>query len=71
MGYYVFSVVLRDGRKLPFTTGGAVDFPSLPAGVTTNDIIDVLPGFGQGRFHSRGPLPSESNAEYAWLIYEP
>ena len=28
MGYTIFVVVMRDGSRLPFLTGGAVDFPT-------------------------------------------
>src|SRR5215218_6564247 len=35
MGYAAFTLVLRDGRRLPYVTGNAVNFPALPAGVTT------------------------------------
>jgi hypothetical protein len=69
MGYYTFTVVLRDGTKLPYTTGDAVDFPLLPSGVTTDDVADVLPGYGGGRFHDRAPRPDESDADYWWCLY--
>ena len=69
MGYYVFTVVLRDGRRLPYTTGGSVDFPSLPTGVTTADIVDVEPNVGDGRFHDRVPLPEESPHTVTWCLY--
>ncbi len=69
MGYYVFTVVLRDGRRLPYTTGGLVDFPALPSGVTTADIVDVDPNVVDSRFHDRAPLPEESPRTVTWCLY--
>jgi hypothetical protein len=69
VGYFVFTVVLQDGRHLPFVTGNAIDFPALPSGVTTNDIVDVLPEIGRDQFRDRAPLPEESSANYSWCLY--
>lgn len=69
MGYFVFTVVLRDGRRLPFVTGNVADFPALPSGVTTDDIVDVLPEIGRGQFRDRAALPEESTANYFWCLY--
>lgn len=69
MGAYVFTVVLRDGTQLPYATGDLVDFPLLPAGITSIDVIDVLPHYGLGRFHNRGPRPDESSADYSLCLY--
>jgi hypothetical protein len=69
MGYFVFTVVLRDGRRLPSVTGGVVDFPALPSGVTTNDIGDVLPEIGRDQFRDRAAFPEESTANYFWCLY--
>lgn len=68
MGYTLFTVVLRDGRRLPRVTGNAVDFPALPEGVTTHDIVDVLRE-GRDVFQHRGPGPDEGTAPYAWCLY--
>lgn len=68
MGYTLFTVVLRDGRRLPRVTGNAVDFPALPEGVTTHDIIDVLRE-GREVFTDRAPQPDEGTAPYAWCLY--
>jgi hypothetical protein len=70
MGYFVFTVVLRDGRRLPVVTGNAVDFPALPDAVTTADIIDVLPTGGREHFLDRQPSPQESAGHYSWCLYE-
>jgi hypothetical protein len=69
MGYTVFTVVLRDGRRLPYVTGNAVDFPTLPPGVTSDDIVDVLPHEGRNALKSPGPAPEETDAAYAWCLY--
>jgi len=57
MGYHAFSVQLRDGRRLHFVSGNAVDFPAWPEGVTGADAVTVKrhdrhPSIGNGR---RGP----------------
>jgi hypothetical protein len=69
MGYYIFTVVLRDGTKLPNLTGNAVDFPALTPGVTTSDIHDVFPHVGHDRFRDRPPSAHESNAAYTWCLF--
>jgi hypothetical protein len=68
MGYTIFTVVLRDGRRLPRVTGNAVDFPALPDGVTTGDIVDVLHE-GREAFTDRRPSADEGTASYAWCLY--
>ncbi len=69
MGYTAFTVVLRDGRRLPYVTGNAVDFPWLPAGVTSEDIVDVLPHEGRDAFKDRPIRPEDGTAPYAWCLY--
>jgi hypothetical protein len=68
MGYTLFTVVLRDGRRLPRVTGNAVDFPALPDGVTSGDIVDVE-RTGRDVFVDRMPRADERTARYAWCIY--
>ena len=65
MGYVRFSIVLADGRVLPRVTGTIVDFPALPAGVTTADVADVLPGGSS--FGARPPRAAETTAPFTWL----
>ena len=48
MGYEIFTMELRSGQTLVFVTGNVVDFPDLPEGVTTADILDVHPHEGRG-----------------------
>ena len=62
MGYYAFTAILRDGRELPFVTGGVVDFPALPQDVGGADVVDVLRGVG-------GVYPAESSEDYSWCLF--
>ena len=67
MGCHVFTVILSDGRRLPCATGNAVDFPSLPEGVTSADVVDVVPhegGIGDGS----GP-PAQLGPDCHWCLY--
>lgn len=49
MGYTCYTIVLRDGTSLAYTSMGShLDFPNLPAGIRTDDIIDVrFGGYGE------------------------
>jgi hypothetical protein len=69
MGYVLFVVVFRDGSRLPFVTGNAVDFPQWPAGVDPRDAVSVLPHEGRAVFRDRAPTRTERSAEYAWCLY--
>lgn len=42
-----FVLVLRDGRRLPYATGNAVDFLEYPPRVSQDDVVELLP-------HARG-----------------
>jgi hypothetical protein len=70
MGHTILTVVLRDGRRLPRVMGNAIDFPTLPEGVTTADVALVVRGAGD-EFRHRGPRPDEGAAPYAWCLYRP
>ncbi len=59
-GYFEYTVVLADGTMIPTLTGGAVDFPRLPDGVTADEIVDVIRG--------KGNL-DETPPEYLWCLY--
>lgn len=69
MGYFIYTLVMRDGSRMPFVTGDAVDFPNWPVGVVPGDVVDVLPGEGRAAFAGRRPGPSESSAPFAWCLY--
>ncbi|RIK81529.1 MAG: hypothetical protein DCC68_08355 [Planctomycetota bacterium] len=58
MGYCIFSVELRDGRRIFFLMGNAVDFPSWPKDVCPDDVVSV-------RAHDRHP-DYAPGADYAW-----
>ncbi len=69
MGYSLFTIVMRDGTRLPIETGNAVDFPNWPAGVDPAHAVDVLPHVGRENFTSRKPDPTQSSASYYWCLY--
>ncbi len=69
MGYSLFVVVMRDGTRLPFVVGNAVDFPAWPSGVDPRDAVDVEPHAGRDLFRDRAPGPSERSASYSWCLY--
>lgn len=74
MGYCVFTLVLEDGRELPYITGNAVDFPNLPDDVNSSMIIDLLPHEGRKVFQDeRGRHwldPSKQGAKYDLCLYQ-
>ena len=63
------TVILRDGRHLAFLTGNVVDFPALPTGVTSADVLDVIPHKGLSDWRDRNPKPSESSSPFRWFVY--
>jgi hypothetical protein len=69
MGYVIFTVVMKDGSRLPFVTGNAVDFPAWPPGSSAAQAVEVLPHVGRDVFRDRGPSEYERSAEYAWCLY--
>lgn len=71
MGYVIFTVVLNDGRRLPYVTGNAVDFPQWPAGVTPEMVKEVLPHVGREHFQHRMPFEEERSASFLWCAYRP
>ncbi len=68
MGYEIFTMDLRSGENLVFVTGNVVDFPDLPDGVETKDILDIHPHQGRERTSSEG---YRGSAEFKWLYYLP
>jgi hypothetical protein len=67
MGYFIFTLVLKNGRRLPFLTGNAVDFPDWPEGVSSGEVVGVEPHVGRDELSSMG-APTRS-AEYLWCLY--
>jgi hypothetical protein len=47
MGYVIYVLALRSGETIVCASGGIVDFPELPGGVSTDDIADVFPHQGR------------------------
>ncbi|MFH1227487.1 MAG: hypothetical protein V1701_06245 [Planctomycetota bacterium] len=74
MGYCVFTLVLEDGRKLPYITGNAVDFPNLPPDVNSSMIIDLLPHEGKEELQDeRGNYfhdPAQESAKFDLCLYQ-
>ena len=68
MGYEIFTMDLRSGQSLVVVTGNVVDFPDLPEGVTTDDILDVHPHEGRERSQREG---NRGSAEFRWLYFLP
>ncbi|HYF14671.1 MAG TPA: hypothetical protein VD971_06325 [Phycisphaerales bacterium] len=66
MGYCAFSVELRNGSRLYFVTGNAVDFPNWPPGVSPTDVIAVRAHDRSPAHGVRPPFSHESSAEYEW-----
>lgn len=65
MGGCIFTLVLEDGRRLPCSTGNAVDLLELPADVTPDMMVDLVPHEGrEARQHIRG-------ADFFWCLYRP
>jgi hypothetical protein len=69
MGYFIFTLVMKNGTRLPFMTGGAVDFPNWPPGAVPGDVVDALPHEGRSVFAGRGHGATESGAAYSWCLY--
>lgn len=69
MGYCIFTLIMRNGDRLPYVTGNAVDFPNLPPGYSYKDIIDVLPHVGRENFQDKAESPYAREAEYWWCLY--
>ena len=70
MAAYVLTLVLSDGRRLPYVVSGLVDFPNLPPGVKTSDIIDLLPHEAPESLWKRGEFHEHMlGADYHWCLY--
>ena len=69
MGYHAFAVDLRDGRRLYFISGNAVDFLCWPEGLGPDDVVAVHPGQRLPEGEYRQPQPGNCNAEYAWAPF--
>ena len=61
MGNVLFTVKFDNGQIINALTGNAVDFPPIPAGLTTKNIIEVTPG-AQSKNAIEGP-------DYFWCLF--
>jgi hypothetical protein len=68
-GYAVFTLLLSNGRRLPYHTGHAVDFPQWPDDVTPDLVEDALPHEVPEEFRRRTPGPQEASAPHLWCLY--
>ena len=62
MGYTIFTILFKDGRRFATYTGNAVDFFDLSMGFDKEDIVDVLPHKGRQNNPQAGP-------GYYWCLY--
>ncbi|MFN8414265.1 MAG: hypothetical protein U0Z26_17930 [Anaerolineales bacterium] len=69
MGYCIFTLVLKDGRKLPCLTGNAVDFVDFPLEVNPDMIADLLPHQGRELFQKSNSGFYTQGAKYYWCLY--
>ncbi|NYF09769.1 hypothetical protein HDC94_000925 [Leifsonia sp. AK011] len=67
MGYFIFTVRLRNGSSVPFLTGNAVDFPDWPEGIQPSDAVAVEPHVG--REHFQTAEGGQRSAKYVWCLY--
>lgn len=63
MGYCIFKMIFDNGQTLDVLTGNAVDFVPIPIGLTTDNIIDVLPHAGSRTNYTNG-------INYYWCLFE-
>lgn len=70
MGYTIFTVVMRDGARLPFSVANAVDFPSWPPGTNPEDAVGVLPHEGRAALAAQGAGRRRHSAPHFWCLYE-
>ena len=63
MGYSLHKLILDNGQTIDICTGNAVDFVSLPNGLTVKNIKDVLPHQASRKNFMKGP-------EYYWCLFK-
>lgn len=63
MGYFLYKLILDNGQTIDVCVGNAVDFVSLPNGLSTKNIKDVLPHKASRKNYVAGP-------EYYWCLYK-
>jgi hypothetical protein len=69
MGYSLFTVQLASGDDFVCVTGSAlVDFPELPAGIQSKDIVEVLPDCGRERTLAGGHYFGSARASWCYFV---
>ena len=63
MGYCVFTLTLRDGRRVKCVTGNAVDFVTLPGDAGPADVVDA-------ELHTRPHTDAVPGPDYFWCLYD-
>lgn len=67
--FTVFTLVLENGRRLPYLMGHSVDFPQWPDDVTPDLVAGVIPHEAPTEFRSRTPSPHQAAAHHRWCVY--
>lgn len=63
MGYCIFTILFKDGKRFATYTGNEVDFIELPLGFNKEDIFNVLP-------HEERKDNPQPGPEYYWCLYQ-
>ncbi|MGF7081188.1 hypothetical protein [Mucilaginibacter sp. UYCu711] len=63
MGYCLFKILFDNGTSSNSLTGNAVDFVTLPMGLSTKNIVDVVPNQGSRTNY-------EPAQKYWWCLYQ-
>ncbi|MCZ6779612.1 MAG: hypothetical protein O7F16_11700 [Acidobacteria bacterium] len=67
--FTVFTLVLENGRRLPYLMGHFLDFPQWPDDVTPELVTGVIPHEAPDEFRSRTPSPHQAAAPHRWCLY--
>jgi len=67
-GTYTFTLVLKDGRHLPYAVS-VPDFPRFPPGICTSDCASVITDKFPEAFKSWRATEYELTAPYVWCLY--
>ncbi len=74
MGYCIFTLVMKNGEKLPYVTGNIVDFPNLQQNYNYVDTVDLLPHIGreflQDNEHHWLEKPYTNSADFKRCIFK-
>ncbi|PYL06872.1 MAG: hypothetical protein DME33_12405 [Verrucomicrobia bacterium] len=62
MGYCIFTLHFADGTHQSYCTGNLIDFPEMPAGKSTRDVLALRPNQGRGE-------ESLGTRQYHWCLF--